>query len=90
MKPLIYHDQKPARIGDVFQVARWGTCVITQFNRAGDRSAIALNIQTGEEFDGLGQDTFSAADLLRRKPENITRGRLARAFQIVRDRKAKP
>ena len=89
MKPLLYHDSRSARVGDVFQVARWGTCVITRFDRA-NRAAVALNLMTGEEFDGLGQDTIGAADLLRRKPENITRGRMAKEFEIIRRKGAQP
>ena len=89
MKPLYYHDSSPARVGDVFQVARWGTCIITHFDHR-NRAAGALNIMTGEEFDGLGPDTIGEADLLRRKPENITRGRMARAFEIIRRKGSQP
>jgi len=83
MKNLKYHNGQPARVGDVFQVARWGTCVLTRWDRI-NRAAVALNLMTGEEFDGLGGDALSEADLLRRKPSNITRCRMAREFDMIR------
>lgn len=69
MKTLRYSDKQPVRKGDVFTAPRWGTC------------AVSVNLSTGERFDMLGQPTFGESDLIRRKPENITRARMAAEFR---------
>jgi hypothetical protein len=79
MKTLRYADKQPVRKGDIFTAPRWGSCAVVSFDRL-NRSAVAVNIVTGERFDGLGEDTFAESDLIRRKPENITPARMAHAF----------
>lgn len=83
MKTLQYHDKQPVRKGDTFTAPRWGTCKVLRFDRV-NQSAIACNVSTGEVFDMLGQPTFGESDLLRRKPEGITRNRLAASFRRLR------
>lgn len=88
MKSLHYPTGEPVRLGDMFQAPRWGSCVVTRIDRK-NAAVLALNIMTGEEFDDLGQATFSESDLIRRKPENITRARLAHSWNLLR-RQAAP
>ena len=66
MKTLRYHDQKPVRKGDKFNAPRWGTCIVTGFDRLNE-CAFAKNVCTGEEFGLLGQATFGESDLVERK-----------------------
>lgn len=83
MKTLRYSDKQPVRKGDVFTAPRWGTCAVERFDRL-NACAVAVNTSTGETFDMLGQPTFGESDLLRRKPENITRSRTAAGFRRLR------
>ena len=80
MKTLRYFDKQPVRKGDVFTAPRWGTCTVERFDRL-NGCAVAVNLSTGETFDFLGQPTFGESDLLQRKPENITRARMAAGFR---------
>lgn len=80
MKTLRYSDKQPVRLGDVFTAPRWGTCAVKSFDRL-NGCAVSVNLFTGETFDNLGQPTFGESDLVRRKPENITRARMVRSLQ---------
>lgn len=78
-----YASGEPVRIGDAFQAPRWGLCIVARIDRASG-SAVAVNTSTGEEFDELGSATFGESDLIRRKPENITRARMRGFIQSLK------
>lgn len=87
MKTLRYFDNQPVHKGDVFTAPRWGTCAVERFDRL-NACAVAVNLSTGETFDHLGQPTFGESDLLRRKPDGITRARMAAGFRRLQQRHA--
>jgi hypothetical protein len=87
MKTFRYSDKQPVRKGDVFTAPRWGTCTVSRFDRL-NGCAVAVNLSTGETFDHLGQPTFGESDLIRRKPENITRARMAHGLRRLQRKHA--
>lgn len=76
---LQYLSGEPVRVGDAFQSPRWGLCIVARIDRASG-SAVAVNTSTGEESTA----TFGESDLIRRKPENITRARMRRFIQSLK------